>query len=429
MQKSLGMKWRLFSIFIVIIFLSFFPSLLSVPSSRLLSIYTILMRNIALLLCVTLSYRIYRVHKATEFKIISKYIFITFFFWVFSGFSWVFYYVLLGRIPILSLADFFFFIGYIALFTVFTSTIFFYRNFITRGDIATSFLIWILISISGVLYLNSLKIYSNMGFLRILFISFYPILDSMVIFLLLVLLFMYRKTKIELYLLVFTVSIIVSSIGDVFLVYYNAYGIYFVGSFPDNTFLFCLLFIAFGFSVILKSRIVYFTTSPLPEREESSNPKFNLEKGKTYLFEEVEPRTSIEAFYDIITHGVSGFALLRSNVEKTKKILNLERTPVLWFSSVEMNNTVSPSDLGKLAFIISEFIRKTKESVILIEGIEYLIIQNDFLSVLKILNGIGDLVVLSDSRLILTLNPYTLTEKEKALLERGFEVYRLESQG
>jgi two-component system cell cycle response regulator len=85
--------------------------------------------------------------------------------------------------------------------------------------------------------------------------------------------------------------------------------------------------------------------------------------------------------------------------------------------------------LGKLAFIISEFIRKTKESVILIEGIEYLIIQNDFLSVLKILNGIGDLVVLSDSRLILTLNPYTLTEKEKALLERGFEVYRLESQG
>jgi hypothetical protein len=250
-----------------------------------------------------------------------------------------------------------------------------------------------------------------------------------VIFLLLVLLFMYRKTKIELYLLVFTVGILVSSIGDVFLVYYNAYGIYYLGSFPDNTFLFCLLFIAFGFSVILKSRIVYFTTSPLPERDESSKPKFNLEKGKTYLFEEVEPRTSIEAFYDLITHGVSGFALLRSNVEKTKKMLNLERTSVLWFSSVEMDNTISPSDLGKLIFIISEFIRKTKESVILIEGIEYLIVQNDFLSVLKILNRISDLVVLSDSRLILIFNPHTLTEKEKALLERGFEVYKLESQG
>lgn len=429
MRKSPGMKWRLLSIFIVIFFLSFFPSLLSVPSSKLLSAYTILARNLALFLCAALSYRIYRVHKETEFKIIGKYIFITFFFWVFSGLSWVFYYVLLGRIPLLSLADFFFFLGYLTLFYVFTKTIFFYRNFISRSDIVTSFFIWILILTSGVLFLTHHRIYSTLGFFESLLISLYPVFDSMVIFLLLVLLFMYRKTKIELYLLVFAVSILVSSIGDIFLVYYSAYGIYYLGSFPDNTFLFCLLFIALGFSVILRSKIVYFTISPLPERDESSNLKFNLEKGKTYLFEEVEPRISIEAFYDLITHGVSGFALLRSNVERTKRILNLERTPILWLSSVEMNNTVSPSDLRKLAFIISEFIRKTKESVILIEGIEYLIVQNDFLSVLKVLNGIGDLVVLTDSRLILTFNPHTLTEKEKALLERGFEVFKIESKG
>jgi len=69
-------------------------------------------------------------------------------------------------------------------------------------------------------------------------------------------------------------------------------------------------------------------------------------------------------------------------------------------------------------YIASEFLKKTTESVIMIEGIEYLITQNDFLGILRIMHTPRDLVVMHSSGLILSVNQDALDRREMTLLEK-----------
>ncbi|MFQ5891878.1 MAG: DUF835 domain-containing protein, partial [Candidatus Methanofastidiosia archaeon] len=83
-----------------------------------------------------------------------------------------------------------------------------------------------------------------------------------------------------------------------------------------------------------------------------------------------------------------------------------------------MEESIDSQDLSKMNHIIGEFLKKAEDSVVLLEGIEYLITENDFERVLKNLHTLKDYVVLSNSRLIVSLNPNTLSERELSLLER-----------
>lgn len=421
MPSKPDMRWDYLLVLLVILLISFFPSLARFPSSRFLTLYTILMRNVALLSCFFLSYRIYALHRKDEFRTIALFLSFAFGSWIFSGFSWLYYFASSGTIPQLSLADLFFFVGYVFFFLVFVSALLLYKRFITKVDIGRAGGLWLLLFFP-LATLGARQILAEGQRLSLIIIFLYPLLDSLVIFLFLVLLFMYRKIKIEFFLVVLAAGIFASCLGDVLLLVYHVRGIYFVGSFPDNAFLFSLLFIAFGFSVILESRFVYFLSPPLPEKTKPLSVDLPLQEARTYLFEEREPKGSIDAFHALITHGVAGLAIVRTNPSKMREMLDLQQTPVMWLSSLEKDDAVSPADLGKLVFIISEFIRKRHDSVIFLEGVEYLVIQNDFLSVLKMIHSIHNLVSLTGSRFILTVDPNALSARERALLERGLLV-------
>jgi isoleucyl-tRNA synthetase len=156
---------------------------------------------------------------------------------------------------------------------------------------------------------------------------------------------------------------------------------------------------------------------PIPENKE----EMNLENGFTYLIKEERTKHSYEMFEKAINSGMKGFCVTRNYPLKIKAKHDLKDTPMLWLSSIGKENSLRPKDLEKLSFSLDQFISH-ESGIILLDGLEYLITNNNFLTVLRFLQSLRDQVAVNNSILLLALNPSTLEPSELNLLEKEVDV-------
>jgi PAS domain S-box-containing protein len=159
---------------------------------------------------------------------------------------------------------------------------------------------------------------------------------------------------------------------------------------------------------------------PVAEKKLKTEINYWLEPMEGYIVLEKKPEKSYKIFVDLVSHGIPGFVVSREYPEKLRRKYGLVRTPVLWMSRIEVQDAMSPEDLPKLQYIVEDFTRKSEESVILLDGLEYLITQLSFESILKHLEELKDMIALHNSRLIIPLHKGTLSEKEFSMLTREF---------
>jgi hypothetical protein len=156
------------------------------------------------------------------------------------------------------------------------------------------------------------------------------------------------------------------------------------------------------------------------EAESHSTPKYDLQPGACYLSRERKSEKAFEIFTDLVTHGLQGLCVSRARPEAVRERYGLRKTPVVWLTqNVDpVEKCISPTDMPRLHFVISDFLDKAEDSVILLEGLEYIITHNSFPSALKLIQLLNDRVMMHRSRLILPVDPQAVGEKELALLER-----------
>ncbi len=163
--------------------------------------------------------------------------------------------------------------------------------------------------------------------------------------------------------------------------------------------------------------------APLPEADLDTAPTFQIEEGYGYIIREREPSRSFEIFEDMVTHGVRGLCITRLQPEKVAKAYGLERTPVLWLSRVVSNPTcVRPTPPENVAMAIHHFLETNPRSVVLLDGVEYLIAHNDFPSVLTLLHDINEKTSLTESVLLLPIDSEALDVREFNMLRRDLRV-------
>jgi len=179
-------------------------------------------------------------------------------------------------------------------------------------------------------------------------------------------------------------------------------------------------------SFIDRTRISF---EPSVENNLETRSKFELHPTEGYILEEIKPEKSFEVFIDLVTHGIPGFVITREYPEKIMGRYNLVKTPIVWLSQSEKHNSVSPTDLSKLNYIIQDFVRKSEESVILLDGIEYLVAHIGFLPVLKFLHSLRDIIATGNSRLILPVFKETLPSQEFSMLLKEFTVVHIADGG
>jgi len=114
-----------------------------------------------------------------------------------------------------------------------------------------------------------------------------------------------------------------------------------------------------------------------------------------------------------------GLIVSRRNPARIRKEFNLQTTPIVWLTSIPGNYNLNPEKTGIIEKLVNDFIDRTKRSVVLIEGLEYLININGFSQILRMLEDINDMVMIHESIVIVTVDERILDSRELAYLQRN----------
>ncbi len=148
----------------------------------------------------------------------------------------------------------------------------------------------------------------------------------------------------------------------------------------------------------------------------------DIRPGYTYVMKEQKPKKAYGYFWKKMEEGHKGLLITRQHPDHVDKKFGPADLKVLWLSTTLGKTYVDPHNLGSLTSIITRFIENDEKTVIMLDGIEYLLVNNDFTRLLKFIEYLNELVMDRKSILLISIDPRALDEKELALLERNAQV-------
>lgn len=159
------------------------------------------------------------------------------------------------------------------------------------------------------------------------------------------------------------------------------------------------------------------------EHASESGSAVPLEPGACYLIKEKKPDLSYRLFSMLTQGGTPGLIITRQYPERVRRERGIEGRRIVWLSHTPGEDYHNPTAIGSLAKLISGFVEENQGvAVILLDGIEYLSINNGFLQTLMFVEHVNEFVMQRKAVVILPVSPDALEEKELALLERNVEV-------
>jgi len=151
------------------------------------------------------------------------------------------------------------------------------------------------------------------------------------------------------------------------------------------------------------------------------SPGSKIPAGRSYLFVKSGEYSAFMAFKYLLREGRRGLILSRTNPEKIASRYGID-SPIIWIVSRPPPGSkaiaVDPVRLGKIYSLIADFAKNNPGAVVLLDGIEYLISENDFESTMKTLQLVNEAIALSGSILLLPVNPEKLDAQQLGFLER-----------
>lgn len=172
-------------------------------------------------------------------------------------------------------------------------------------------------------------------------------------------------------------------------------------------------------SCVMQVYEVVDTLKPIKQPELESARKYSLDLGYSYLLKEEIPDQSFDIFVDAAKHGVPCLCVTREYPEKVKERWDIKGIPFLWLSmDQEKAFSRDPSNLALLYSDMKTFISENRNCMVLLSGIEYLISQNGFSKVLKLIQHLNDKIAVSDSVLLVPISPLTVPEADLKMLEK-----------
>ncbi|MBU7023517.1 MAG: DUF835 domain-containing protein [Theionarchaea archaeon] len=155
--------------------------------------------------------------------------------------------------------------------------------------------------------------------------------------------------------------------------------------------------------------------------------RFTDDLGASYIVKTKDTKKGFEAYEKIRERQSSpGMVISRTFPDKIRQKYGMDDDIFLWLSREKTEGSIDPSDLEKLEYFVQEFVSENERAVVLLDGIEYIALQNTFESTLKFLQSLNDRIILSRATLIIPLNPVVLDKKQLSLLERELEILQVD---
>jgi hypothetical protein len=143
-----------------------------------------------------------------------------------------------------------------------------------------------------------------------------------------------------------------------------------------------------------------------------------VENGKAYIVK----TKSIDFGLDIFDHLIAstpqrGLIITRTYPSKLSPSQTRDVVTKIWLSKSGEPDSVAPENITKLSHVISEFQSANDNAVLLLDGLDYLISNNDFPRILKFIEYLHEKVILNSGILLIALNPHVLSSEYLELLE------------
>jgi uncharacterized repeat protein (TIGR01451 family) len=148
----------------------------------------------------------------------------------------------------------------------------------------------------------------------------------------------------------------------------------------------------------------------------------DVDSGIGYLVMEENPSMSYGIFSELIDEGFNGLCITRTFPSRVKANYYFEGVSILWLSRARDKDSILPTNLSGVLSHVKDFMEQNENTVILLDGLEYLMVHNDFQKVLKLVHGLNELSAIYDAKLLMPLNPLTMDVDKIALLKRDLSI-------
>lgn len=156
--------------------------------------------------------------------------------------------------------------------------------------------------------------------------------------------------------------------------------------------------------------------------ENGKNRPHQMREGACYLVKEGKPLLSFKLFEMMLTDGANGLCITRQYPERLKENYKIEKAKTIWLSQTPSDGGHNPTSIGPLATVVARYVEENRESALILDGVEYLVVNNGFPQVLKFIEHVNEIIMRSNSIMIIPVSPDAFDRKEMALLERNLEV-------
>ncbi|HYS71051.1 MAG TPA: DUF835 domain-containing protein [Thermoplasmata archaeon] len=144
-----------------------------------------------------------------------------------------------------------------------------------------------------------------------------------------------------------------------------------------------------------------------------------LEEGRSYLVKERKPGKAWTYFTGALDDGFEGLYITRQHPNHVEKRHGPKTLRVVWLSTTLGRDYLDPHNLGALTNLIHTFSEGPRRSIVLLDGLEFLMINNDYARVLKFMETLHEIVMQRRSVLIVSVDDRAFDPKEMAFLERS----------
>ncbi|MDI6655723.1 MAG: DUF835 domain-containing protein, partial [Candidatus Hydrothermarchaeota archaeon] len=143
--------------------------------------------------------------------------------------------------------------------------------------------------------------------------------------------------------------------------------------------------------------------------------KYRIEKGGTYLIKEKKLEKAMNVFLDIVSAGFRGLILTRCFPAEIRKAWNID-APILWMGEKAVGENAVRPDLLSIESRIRDF--SSRNTVVLLDRLDYLITQNGFGDTLKLLQRLNEFFYATKNILLISLDPASVELHNLSLIEK-----------
>ncbi|WP_297513121.1 DUF835 domain-containing protein [Thermococcus sp.] len=173
----------------------------------------------------------------------------------------------------------------------------------------------------------------------------------------------------------------------------------------------------YGWLYILREIIGKYELVPVVELQHDGG-RYTISPG-LYLVSDQNPLRILKKYLS----GRAAVIISRKPPGVMKRILGVEKTPIMWLTALPEENSVNPKRLEYILHMLVQFMKGSEaEKLVYLDGLEYLILENGFITVFKFLSHLKDYALTNNTIILVPIDTKSLEEKELRLLSREFKI-------